>query len=99
MAEKKIGTKMKKKSPEQVPLDTNVLFPLKGYLILNIIFWGYCLLQIIVLRWLLRDVVGLIFFFVVLGVGFTLVSIYDYIYDHITYKKRNILKSNLEERQ
>lgn len=69
--------------------ETESHFPLKGYLILNLIFWTYCILQLVVLSWLFKDVVGLIFFFVVLGVGFTLVSFYDYIYDRIAYKNKS----------
>jgi hypothetical protein len=65
------------------------LFPLKGYLILNLIFWAYCILQLAVLSWIFKDVVGLIFFFIVLGVGFSLVSAYDYIYDRIAYKNKS----------
>jgi len=68
-------------------LEPEPLFPLKGYLILNAVFWGYCLIQMLVLLWLFKDIVGLIFFFCVLGGGFTLVSIYDYVYDRIVYKR------------
>jgi len=86
-----MGEKMqepeKDKSAVKQTLEPEPLFPLKGYLILNGIFWAYCLIQLLVLLWLFRDIVGLIFFFVVLGVGFTLVSIYDYTYDRIAYKK------------
>lgn len=64
------------------------LFPLKGYLILNIVFWAYCILQLVVMTWLFKDVVGLIFFFIVLGIGFSVVSAYDYIYDRIAYKNK-----------
>jgi len=78
-------------------LEPEPLFPLKGYLILNGIFWAYCLIQLLVLLWLFRDIVGLIFFFVVLGVGFTLVSIYDYTYDRIVYKK-SLKKEEINEK-
>lgn len=59
------------------------LFPLKGYVILNLIFWAYCIVQMAALRWLFKDSIGLYFFFTVLGAGFTIVSVFDYIYDRI----------------
>ncbi len=59
-------------------------FTFKGYVIINLIFWAYCLLQFFVVKWLIRDMTGLIFFFVVLAVGFTLVSIYDGLYERFS---------------
>jgi 4-hydroxybenzoate polyprenyltransferase len=41
-----------------------------------------------VIKWLLRETTGLYFFFAVLAIGFTLVSIYDYAYDRISLRKR-----------
>ena len=78
--------------PEPEPL-----FPFKGYLILNIIFWVYCIIQMLVLRWLFRDTIGLFFFFTVLGVGFTLVSAYDYIFDRVAWKTKNHAAEKKEE--
>ncbi len=93
MAKKTFKSKAKQIPEVREPIGQEPLFPLKGYLILNVIFWGYCLVQLVVLRWLFRDVVGLIFFFVVLGAGFTLVSVYDYAYDRLTHRnKDNSLK-------
>lgn len=62
------------------------LFPFKGYLVLNLIFWGFCILQVIVLRFLIGDVIGIMFFFLVLGAGFTIVSVFDFAYDRIAMK-------------
>ncbi len=59
-------------------------FPFKGYVIINLIFWAYCLIQFLVVKWLIGDITGLIFFFVVLAVGFTLVSIYDGLYERLS---------------
>lgn len=56
----------------------------KNYIILNLIFWAYCAVQLLVLKWLLQDVAGLYFFFAVLAGAFTVVSIYDYLYDRLT---------------
>jgi hypothetical protein len=73
------------------------LFSLKGYIILNIIFWVYCLLQVIILRWIYRDAMGIIFFFTVLATGFTAVSVYDYVYDRIALKHQK--KESAREEQ
>ena len=59
-------------------------FTFKGYVIINLIFWAYCLIQFFVVKWLIRDMTGLIFFFVVLAVGFTVVSIYDGLYERFS---------------
>lgn len=59
-------------------------FSFTGYVIINLIFWAYCLIQFLVVKWLIGDMTGLIFFFVVLAVGFTLVSIYDGLYDRLS---------------
>ncbi|MFH0794266.1 MAG: hypothetical protein V2A74_09580 [bacterium] len=59
-------------------------FPLKGYLVLNLAFWAYLVVQFFVLKHFLRDMEGLIFFFFLLGSGFTLVSIYDLAYDRLS---------------
>jgi hypothetical protein len=63
-------------------------FPLLGYVIINLIFWAYCVVQLLVIKWLLRETTGLYFFFGVLAIGFTLVSIYDYAYDRISLSKQ-----------
>lgn len=59
-------------------------FTFKGYVIINLIFWAYCLIQFFVVKWLIGDMTGLIFFFVVLAVGFTVVSIYDCLYERFS---------------
>jgi|GEM_PF-545620 len=86
---KKIKTAVPQEKEIKVPEAQDSLFSLKGYIILNVIFWGYCLLQVIILRWIYRDAMGIIFFFTVLATGFTVVSIYDYIYDRIALKHQN----------
>ncbi len=55
-----------------------------GYIILNLIFWAYCAVQLLVLKWLLRDVAGLYVFFAILAVAFTVVSLYDFLYDRLS---------------
>ena len=56
-------------------------FPVRGYVWLNLLFWAFCLVEVLVIRWWLKDIQGVIFFFALLAVGFTLVSIYDALYD------------------
>ena len=76
----------KKKSNRQKSTETPISekpLSLKNYVILNLIFWAYCAVQLLVLKWLLRDVAGLYFFFAVLAVAFTVVSIYDYLYERL----------------
>jgi len=59
-------------------------FTFKGYVIINLIFWAYCLIQFFLVKWLIGDITGLIFFFVILAVGFTLVSIYACLYERFS---------------
>ena len=65
-------------------------FPLKGYVILNLAFWVYLVIQYFVLKHFLRDMEGLIFFFFLLGGGFTLVSIYDLAFDRLMARRREL---------
>jgi len=97
MKKKKPGQKAGPASGEKSLPEGSGLFPLKGYIILNVVFWVYCVIQLVIVSWLFRDIVGLVFFFVVLGVGFTLVSIYDYTYDRIRYKRSRPSGSNNRE--
>lgn len=69
--------------PAEDKPQADVLFPLKGYIILNLIFWAFCIAQILALRWLFKDSIGIYFFFTVLGAGFTIVSIFDCVYDRL----------------
>ena len=55
-----------------------------GYVLLNLIFWAYCALQLLALQMMLRDVPGLVTFFIILAVAFTVVSLYDYVYDRLS---------------
>ncbi|MCX7765646.1 MAG: hypothetical protein N2246_02940 [Candidatus Sumerlaeia bacterium] len=71
-------------TPQPVFIERPV--PLMTYILLNLIFWAYCAIQLLVLKWLLRDVAGLYFFFAVLAGAFTIVSIYDFLYDRLSGK-------------
>ncbi|MBU1628242.1 hypothetical protein KKB18_12815 [bacterium] len=61
--------------------ERNEVFPFKEYLKMNAIMWLFCLV-VILLSYALTDageVIGFLFGF--LGVGFTVVSIYDWLFD------------------
>ena len=58
-------------------------FPVGGYLILNAVFWAFCILEIIVVRIWLKDIQGVIFFFILLAIGFSAVSVYDWACDRL----------------
>jgi hypothetical protein len=98
---------MTKKKSEKPPesrehsdqiIEADGLFPLKGYIILNVIFWLFCILQMGALKWLYRDAMGIIFFFIFLPVGFTLVSIYDYVFDRIASKNKSSQNEIIHEK-
>ena len=73
--------------PVSVPDDDEErepLFPIKGYIFLNLFFWAFCAGEVLLIKWWLKDIRGVVFFFSLLAVGFTVVSIYDCIYDRLT---------------
>jgi len=80
------------KQPHQPPAaessQEEPLFPVRGYVILNVVFWAFCIVEILIIRWWLRDIQGVIFFFALLAIGFTLVSIYDALYDRAMARSR-----------
>lgn len=55
---------------------------------MNIIFWLFCALMLIVAWFWVGEGVGLLFFFVYLGCAFTVVSIFDLIYDRFSDKNK-----------
>lgn len=56
---------------------------LTGYLLLNVVFDVFCVLQLLFIKTTLRETRGLYFFFGLLMAGFLVVSIYDYLYDRL----------------
>lgn len=69
------------KDNEKVIEKSDEVFPFKEYLKLNGIMWAFCLI-IILIAYAFTDageVIGFLFGF--LGVGFSLVSIYDWLFD------------------
>jgi len=69
--------------------EQETMFPVRGYVILNLCFWAFCVVEILIVRWWLKDIQGVIFFFLLLAIGFTAVSVYDGLYDRMTLKRRN----------
>ena len=65
------------------------LFPIRGYIWLNVFFWVFCAIEVLVVRWWLEDIQGVIFFFLLLAIGFTVVSIYDCLYDRLAARSRD----------
>jgi hypothetical protein len=68
--------------------DEDTLFPVKGYIFLNLLFWAFCAGEVLIIRWWLKDVQAVIFFFVLLAAGFTIVSIYDCVYHRLAARSR-----------
>jgi len=64
------------------------LFPSQGYIWLNLLFWAFCVGEVLLIRWWLKDVTGVIFFFGILAVGFTVVSVYDCIHDRLRARRQ-----------
>jgi hypothetical protein len=60
------------------------LCSIKEYILLNVIFDAFCLLQLLLVRLFLGESRGLYFFFALLMIGFLFVSIFDYLYDRVT---------------
>jgi len=58
-------------------------FPLTGYLIINLVVWAFMGAAIGFIAWYLGDSSGLASFFVILGGAFSLVSIFDAVYDRV----------------
>jgi len=58
-------------------------FSIQGYILLNVFFWAFCAAEVVIVRLWLKDTTGVIFFFGLLAVGFTAVSIYDCVSDRL----------------
>lgn len=74
--------------PVAVPVArTPGLLHVRHYVLLNIVFDAFCLLQLIIARIVIRDTRGMYFFFALLMIGFLLVSVFDFAYDRITHRR------------
>ena len=59
------------------------VFPVKGYLLLNAVVWAFSALLVVLVKLFVRDIAGMVFFAVVLSIGFGVVSIFDALYDRL----------------
>lgn len=60
----------------------------RDYVLLNVLFDAFCLVQLVLARLILRETRGLYFFFAVLILGFLLVSVFDYLYERSASQER-----------
>ncbi len=51
------------------------------YLAVNVAFWIFCIVNYFVAKWFMGEGTGLVFFFSVLSVGFTVACIISYLHD------------------
>ena len=58
------------------------VFSVKQYALMNVIFDVFCVIQLALVEVVVKETRGLYFFFGLLMLGFLLVSIFDYLYDH-----------------
>ncbi len=59
----------------------------RDYILLNVLFDVFCIVQLVLARLFIRETRGLYFFFGMLIVGFLLVSLFDYAYDRLIVQK------------
>lgn len=71
-------------------------YSIKDYLLINLIFWGFCIALYFIVWIITGENTGLSFLFGVLGIGFTLMSVFDYLYDYFS-KKNKTKASNLQK--
>ena len=64
--------------PEEIP---DQRFSIGAYVLLNVAFDVFCLIQLFLVSFFLAEPRGLVFFFCLLMVGFLVVSAFDYLYD------------------
>ncbi len=69
--------------------EDNELFPIKGYIILNLIFYAFCFFQVLIVHKAGGESEGLFFFFLTIALGFSVVSIFDALYDRYRYRKKH----------
>jgi hypothetical protein len=76
------------RSPEIIPahLPETPATPLTvfQYLMMNAIFYSLCLIILLFVRLTMQETRGLWYFFALIMVSFTLVSIYDFLYDRLS---------------
>ncbi len=86
--------KGKQKFENQTPVETvetgSVAFPEESdqerfsafqYLVVNVAFWIFCVVNYFVAKWMMGEGTGLVFFFSVLSIGFTAACVISYLHD------------------
>jgi len=58
-------------------------FTLSAYILMNVVFDVFCILNLIFIAQTLRENRGLYFFFGILMAGFFIVSVYDFLFDRL----------------
>lgn len=51
------------------------------YLVVNALFWVFCLVNLLVAKWFMGETTGLFFFFGVMALGFTAACVISYLHD------------------
>jgi len=64
------------------------IFSFKDFIIVNGIFWLYCIIQIILIKIFVGELTGMVYFFGVLAIGFTLMYFFNFFFD-LFYKGEN----------
>lgn len=69
--------------PPPTPAEDDEPFALRDYVVVNALFLGFLAAIFLLMRLLFADSAGLWFFFLVLGIGFVAVSVYDFLFDRL----------------
>ena len=51
------------------------------YLVVNGVFWVFCVVNLVVAQWFLGEATGLYFFFGIMATGFTVACLLSYLHD------------------
>ena len=74
-------------APKSEPIETQIpkieRFSLVEYILLVLAFWAFCLATMAALRLVTGDTLGLWFFFKTVGISFSFVALFHWIYDLI----------------
>jgi len=60
---------------------------LRDYILLNLFFDVFCVVQLVLVRLFIRETRGMYFFFVMLMLGFLIVSVFDFFYERALDEK------------
>jgi len=88
MAERRSVESEQTGQTQGTPEEEEPLFPISGYILLNVVFWLFCAVEVLIVRLWLKEIHGVLFFFGLLAIGFTVVSAYDCIHDRLTGRSR-----------